>query len=64
MPMFRICRVLCVLGFVAASLCVNEFDYNWNYADYNNEISQDQQDGEFLSFHSFVPCFVLTVASL
>lgn len=35
-----------MLGFVGASLCVNE--YEGNYADnYDNEISQAQQEGEF-----------------
>lgn len=43
--------VLCVLGFVSASLCVNEVEYEGNYADnYDNEISQDQQEGEFCLF--------------
>ncbi|XP_051252366.1 pentraxin-related protein PTX3-like [Dicentrarchus labrax] len=47
MSAFRIWRVLCVLGFVGASLCVNEVEYEGNYADnYDNEISQDQQGGE------------------
>lgn len=56
MHVFRIWRVLCVLGFVGASLCVNEIEYEGNYADhYDNEISQDQQEGEFCcSFVSFV----------
>ncbi|XP_022606893.1 pentraxin-related protein PTX3-like [Seriola dumerili] len=45
MHVFRIQHVLCVLGFVVASLCVNE--YEGNYTDnYDNEISQDQQEGE------------------
>ncbi|XP_071354259.1 pentraxin-related protein PTX3-like [Trachinotus anak] len=45
MYVFRIRQVLCVLGFVVASLCVSE--YEGNYADsYGNEISQDQQGGE------------------
>ncbi|XP_040054727.2 pentraxin-related protein PTX3-like [Gasterosteus aculeatus] len=44
MHMFMIWRVLC---FVGASLCVNELEYGGNYADnYDNEISQDQQEGE------------------
>lgn len=39
--------VLCVLGFLGASTCVNEVEYADNYADsYDNEISQDQQMGE------------------
>ncbi|XP_037602317.1 endophilin-B2-like isoform X1 [Sebastes umbrosus] len=43
----RIWRVLCVLGFVGASFCVNEIEYEGNYADhYDNEISQDQQEEE------------------
>ncbi len=43
--------MLCVLGFVGASLCVNEIEYEGNYADnYGNEISQDQQEGEFCLF--------------
>lgn len=51
MHVFRIWRVLCVLGFVGASLCVNEIEYEGNYADnYDNEISQDQQGGEFCLF--------------
>lgn len=38
---------LCVLGFLGASMCVNQVDYEDNYADnYGNEISQDQQMGE------------------
>nr|XP_046269108.1 pentraxin-related protein PTX3-like [Scatophagus argus] len=45
MHVFRIW--LCVLGFMGASLCVNEIEYEGNYADnYDNEISQDQQGGE------------------
>lgn len=48
MHMFMIWRVLC---FVGASLCVNELEYGGNYADnYDNEISQDQQEGERLLF--------------
>ncbi|KAE8290136.1 Pentraxin-related protein PTX3 [Larimichthys crocea] len=47
MHVFRIWRVLCVLGFVGASLCMNDFEYEGNYAEnYDNEISQDQQEGE------------------
>lgn len=59
MHVFRIWRVLCVLGFVGASLCVNEVEYEGNYADdYDNEISQDQQGGEFCSFIFLFPaCF-------
>ncbi|KAF1374648.1 hypothetical protein PFLUV_G00231290 [Perca fluviatilis] len=46
MHVFRIWRVLCVLGLVGASLCVNEVEYEGNYADnFDNEISQDQQEG-------------------
>ena len=59
MNVFKIWHVLCVLGFVVASLCVNEIDEG-NYADnYDNEISEDQQEGEFcfiISFVSFVSC--------
>lgn len=51
MHVFRIWRVLCVLGFLGASLCVNEVEYEGNYADnYGNEISQDQREGEFYLF--------------
>ncbi|XP_040917043.1 pentraxin-related protein PTX3-like [Toxotes jaculatrix] len=47
MHVFRIWHVLCVLGFVVASLCVNEVEFEQNYADnYDNEISQDQQEGD------------------
>ncbi|XP_041669428.1 pentraxin-related protein PTX3-like [Cheilinus undulatus] len=47
MHVFRIWRALCVLGFVHASLSVNEVEYEGNYADnYDNEISQDLQEGE------------------
>ncbi|KAM6917636.1 pentraxin-related protein PTX3-like [Lycodopsis pacificus] len=47
MHVFRIWRVLCVLGLVGAALCVNELEYQGNYADnYDNEISPGQQDGE------------------
>ncbi|XP_068436845.1 pentraxin-related protein PTX3-like [Clinocottus analis] len=43
MHVFRMWRVLCVLGFVSAS----EIQYEGNYADnYDNEVSQDQQEGE------------------
>lgn len=43
--------MLCVLGFMGASLCVNEVEYEGNYVDnYDNEISQDQQGGEFWLF--------------
>ncbi|XP_062253815.1 pentraxin-related protein PTX3-like [Platichthys flesus] len=45
MHVFRICHVLCLL--VASSLCVNEVEYEGNYAnEYDNEISQDQQEAE------------------
>ncbi|XP_059209507.1 uncharacterized protein LOC131988416 [Centropristis striata] len=45
MQVIGILRVLCVLGFVGASSCVNEIEYEGNYADnYGNEISQDQQE--------------------
>ncbi|XP_029350247.1 pentraxin-related protein PTX3-like [Echeneis naucrates] len=45
MRVSRTQHVLCVLGFAVASLCVNE--YEGNYADnYDNEISEDQQEGE------------------
>lgn len=51
MHAFRIWRALCVLGFAVVSLCVNEVEYDRNYADsYDNEISQDQQEGEFCLF--------------
>ncbi|XP_069008753.1 pentraxin-related protein PTX3-like [Embiotoca jacksoni] len=43
MHVLRVWRVLCVLGTVASPLCANELDYEDNY---NNEISQDQQEGE------------------
>ncbi|XP_034418605.1 pentraxin-related protein PTX3-like [Cyclopterus lumpus] len=47
MHVFRIWRVLCALVFVGASSCVNELEYEGNFADnYNNEISHDQQEGE------------------
>ncbi|XP_072221580.1 pentraxin-related protein PTX3-like [Leuresthes tenuis] len=47
MHAFRIWRVLCVLGTVGSALCANEVQYEGNYADsYDNEISQDQQEGE------------------
>ncbi|XP_070777079.1 pentraxin-related protein PTX3-like [Enoplosus armatus] len=47
MHVFRIWRVLCVLAFVGASLCANEVGYEGNFADnYDNEISQNQQEGE------------------
>ncbi|KAG8013209.1 Pentraxin-related protein PTX3 [Nibea albiflora] len=47
MRVSRFWRVLCVLVFVGSSLCVNEFEYEGNYAEnYDNEISQDQQEGE------------------
>lgn len=38
--------LLCVLGFLGASMAANP-EYEENYADnYGNEISQDQQMGE------------------
>ncbi|GAA6213294.1 uncharacterized protein LOC108874988 [Lates japonicus] len=47
MHAFRMWGALCVLGFAVASLCVNDVEYDRNYADsYDNEISQDQQGGE------------------
>ena len=59
MRAFRIWRVLCVLGFASASLCVNEIEYEGNYADiYDNEISQDQQEGEFCLFCLFCSLLV------
>lgn len=49
--------MLCVLGLVGASLCVNEVEYEGNYADnYDNEISQDQQEGEFCLSFLFTAC--------
>lgn len=45
MLVFTIQQVLCVLGCVVGALCVSE--YEGNYVDnYDNEISQDQQEGE------------------
>ncbi|KAL6105375.1 uncharacterized protein ACO6RY_06920 [Pungitius sinensis] len=47
MHVIRIWRVLSVLCFVGASLCVNKLEYGENYADnYDNELSQDQQEEE------------------
>ncbi|XP_034091049.1 uncharacterized protein LOC117558770 [Gymnodraco acuticeps] len=47
MHVFGMWRVLCVLGFIGASLCVNEVEFEGNFAEsYDNEISQDQQEGE------------------
>ncbi|XP_071768503.2 pentraxin-related protein PTX3-like [Centroberyx gerrardi] len=46
MCVFGVWRVLCALCYVGASLCVNGVEYEVNYADsYDNEISQDQQEG-------------------
>ncbi|XP_033469861.1 uncharacterized protein LOC117248735 [Epinephelus lanceolatus] len=46
MRAFRVWRVLWLLGFMSASLCMNEVEDEGNYADnYDNEISQDQQEG-------------------
>lgn len=54
--MFR--TVLCVLGLLGASLCMNELEYDGNYTDnYDNEMSQDQQGGEF--YFSFCCMFHL-----
>lgn len=51
MHVIRVWHVLYLFGFVVASLCVNEIEYEGNYADiYDNEISQDQQEGEFCLF--------------
>ncbi|XP_047467434.1 pentraxin-related protein PTX3-like [Mugil cephalus] len=45
MRAFGIWQVLCLLGMLRSYLCVN--DYDGNYVDnYDNEISQDKQDGE------------------
>ncbi|XP_062296828.1 uncharacterized protein LOC134001277 [Scomber scombrus] len=47
MSVFKIWRVLCVLSYVGASLCVNPVEYEGNYSDdCENEICQDQQEGE------------------
>lgn len=47
MRVLGIWRVLCVLSLVCASWCGNEAEYEGNYADsYDNQISQDQQEGE------------------
>lgn len=55
MHVLRIWHVLYLLGFVVASLCANEIEYVGDYANnYDNEISQDQQEGEFCLFVSFV----------
>lgn len=62
MPVFRIWTVLYLLCLVAASMCVNDIEYEGNYADiYDNEISQDQQEGEV---HLFVWLFVSLVSCL
>ncbi|XP_029983228.1 uncharacterized protein LOC115414149 [Sphaeramia orbicularis] len=46
MHVLRTWRVLCVLGYVGASLSVNDVEYDGNCADdFDNEISQDQQEG-------------------
>ncbi|KAM7376138.1 hypothetical protein PAMP_005883 [Pampus punctatissimus] len=53
MCVFRIWSVLCVVGYVGVSLCVNQLEYEEEYADnYDNEISQDQQEGGSLN----TPC--------
>ncbi|XP_026160207.1 uncharacterized protein LOC113128828 [Mastacembelus armatus] len=47
MHVFRIWCVLCVLGFMTRSLCLNDVHYEGDYAyDYDNEIAQHQQEGE------------------
>lgn len=43
--------VLCVLGAAGSSLCANENEYDDNYG---NEISLDQQRGEFCLFDSVI----------
>lgn len=58
MRVIRVWHVLYLFGFVVISLCVNE--YEGNYADiYDNEISQDQQEGEFCLFVFLSLCFTL-----
>lgn len=40
--------ILYLLGCLRASMCVNQVEYEDDYADnYYNEISQDQQGGEW-----------------
>ncbi|XP_022078658.2 uncharacterized protein LOC110972582 [Acanthochromis polyacanthus] len=47
MHVLEIWRVLWVLGIMGSSVCVNDIEYEGNYADnYDNEISQGQQEGE------------------
>lgn len=51
--------MLCVLSLVCASSCGNEAEYEGNYADsYDNEISQDQQEGELCLYMPFFFSFV------
>ncbi|XP_071185932.1 pentraxin-related protein PTX3-like [Salvelinus alpinus] len=43
----RVWHVVCVLCCVCVSVCVNAEEYEVNYTDnYDNEITQDQQDGD------------------
>lgn len=46
--------MMCALVSAGPSLCVNEAEYEENYGDsYDNEISEDQQEGEFCLFVPF-----------
>lgn len=62
----RVWHVVCVLCCVCVLVCVNAEEYEVNYADnYENEITQDQQDGTSLSFTpSFLPLFFCLSVSL
>lgn len=41
----------CLLGFLGATVCVNQVEYEDSYADnYDNEVSQDQRRGEWSLF--------------
>lgn len=51
---FWICLVLCT----GPSLCINDIEYERIYEDsYDNEISLDQQEGEFYFFLFFFSLF-------
>lgn len=63
MRAFRIWQVLWLLGMPGSSLCVN--DYEGNYVDsFDNEVSQDQQEGEFCLYVLLTLLFFYSLFSL
>lgn len=57
MHVFKVWGVLCVLSAAGSSLCVTEIEDDDSFAgSYGNEISLDQQQGEFC--FDYFPCWL------